>query len=336
MEEEPAGSHPLLVEVGALGSPPTVVEAEPAGIHPLLEEVEMEPAGIHPLLEEVEMEPAGIHPLLEEVEMEPAGIHPLLEEVEMEPAGIHPLLEEVRAASCPPMAVENEQKVVHPQRWRQNQQIFTLCWWKWEQPAVLPDEAPAALLLLVEVAEAEAAPAALLLLVEVATAGILPTLLEIWVLDLWASPSWAVAARAPPFWVLDARVPPFWALYARAPPTRALVRPLHNSGRDSWQTDVFGRRGGTPAMSGTRHPLAPRAGQTPTVGLAPELDHLSTSGLSDAVVSTLQNARASSRGALHVFRQDPAKQQAVGVSVHQQRATKEPKDRKVLWQLQRL
>ncbi|MGH0135292.1 UNVERIFIED_CONTAM: hypothetical protein FKN15_000858 [Acipenser sinensis] len=190
----------------------------------------------------------------------------------MEPAGIHPLLVEVRAASCPPMAVENEQKVqgrnpwaergrlpcadrgragailylaveveevVHPQRWRQNQQIFTLCWWKWEQPAVLPDEAPAALLLLVEVAEAEAAPAALLLLVEVATAGILPTLLEIWVLDLWASPSWAVAARAPPFWVLDARVPPFWALYARAPPTRALVRPLHNSGRDSWQTDDF-------------------------------------------------------------------------------------------------
>ncbi|MGH0160561.1 UNVERIFIED_CONTAM: hypothetical protein FKN15_039460 [Acipenser sinensis] len=47
-------------------------------------------------------------------------------------------------------------------------------------------------------------------------------------------------------------------------------------------------------QSGKRHPLAPRTGQTPTVGLSPEQDCLSALGLSDAVVSTLQNAKASS------------------------------------------
>ena len=36
---EPAGIHPLLVEVGGASSPPTAVKAEPAGIHPLLVEV---------------------------------------------------------------------------------------------------------------------------------------------------------------------------------------------------------------------------------------------------------------------------------------------------------
>ncbi|MGH0145589.1 UNVERIFIED_CONTAM: hypothetical protein FKN15_043303 [Acipenser sinensis] len=151
---EPAGIHPLLVEVGGASSPPTAVKAEPAGIHPLLVEVggasspptavKAEPAGIHPLLVEVggasspptavKAEPAGIHPLLVEVggasspptavKAEPAGIHPLLVEVggasspptavKAEPAGIHPLLVEVGGASSPPTAVKAEPAGIHP------------------------------------------------------------------------------------------------------------------------------------------------------------------------------------------------------------------------------
>ncbi|MGH0174263.1 UNVERIFIED_CONTAM: hypothetical protein FKN15_067613 [Acipenser sinensis] len=55
-------------------------------------------------------------------------------------------------------------------------------------------------------------------------------------------------------------------------------------------------------QSGERQSLAPRTGQTPTVGLTPEQDPLSTLELLDTVVSTLQNARASSTGALHAYK----------------------------------
>ncbi|MGH0121426.1 UNVERIFIED_CONTAM: hypothetical protein FKN15_073971 [Acipenser sinensis] len=47
VKAEPAGIHPLLVEVGGASSPPTAVEVEPAGIHPLLVEVaEVEAMGL--------------------------------------------------------------------------------------------------------------------------------------------------------------------------------------------------------------------------------------------------------------------------------------------------
>ena len=47
VEVEPAGIHPLLVEVGGASSPPTAVEVEPAGIHPLLVDVaEVEAMGL--------------------------------------------------------------------------------------------------------------------------------------------------------------------------------------------------------------------------------------------------------------------------------------------------
>ncbi|MGH0138076.1 UNVERIFIED_CONTAM: hypothetical protein FKN15_078038 [Acipenser sinensis] len=55
-------------------------------------------------------------------------------------------------------------------------------------------------------------------------------------------------------------------------------------------------------QSDARHPLAPRTGQTPAVGMAPEQDRLSALGLSDAVVSTLQNYRASSTRALYAYK----------------------------------
>ncbi len=64
---------------------------------------------------------------------------------------------------------------------------------------------------------------------------------------------------------------------------------------------------GDPAVHGStqpgeRHPLAPRTGQTPAVGLAPERDRLSALGLSDTVVSTLQKARASSTRELYAYK----------------------------------
>ncbi|MGH0150712.1 UNVERIFIED_CONTAM: hypothetical protein FKN15_018144 [Acipenser sinensis] len=69
IEAEPAGIHPLLVEVGGASSPPMAIEAEPAGIHPLLLDV----GGASNPPTAVEAEPAGIHPLLvEEAEAAPA------------------------------------------------------------------------------------------------------------------------------------------------------------------------------------------------------------------------------------------------------------------------
>ncbi|MGH0165117.1 UNVERIFIED_CONTAM: hypothetical protein FKN15_048328 [Acipenser sinensis] len=56
-------------------------------------------------------------------------------------------------------------------------------------------------------------------------------------------------------------------------------------------------------QSDERHPLALSTRQTPTVGLAPERDCLSALGLSDAVVSTLQNARAFFKRSLYAGNQ---------------------------------
>ncbi|MGH0144952.1 UNVERIFIED_CONTAM: hypothetical protein FKN15_004436 [Acipenser sinensis] len=47
LRAEPAGIHPLLVEVGGASSPPTIMKVEPAGINPLLVEVaEVEAMGL--------------------------------------------------------------------------------------------------------------------------------------------------------------------------------------------------------------------------------------------------------------------------------------------------
>ncbi|MGH0171404.1 UNVERIFIED_CONTAM: hypothetical protein FKN15_006337 [Acipenser sinensis] len=67
VEAEPAGTLPLLAEVGATHSPPTEVEVEPAGTLPLLAEV----GSTHSPPTEVEVEPAGTLPLL--VETPPLG-----------------------------------------------------------------------------------------------------------------------------------------------------------------------------------------------------------------------------------------------------------------------
>ncbi|MGH0178370.1 UNVERIFIED_CONTAM: hypothetical protein FKN15_077218 [Acipenser sinensis] len=67
LETEPAGIHPLLVEVGGASSPPTAIEAEPGGIHPLLvkvAEAEAAPAALLLAVEVVVAEAAGILPLL--------------------------------------------------------------------------------------------------------------------------------------------------------------------------------------------------------------------------------------------------------------------------------
>ncbi|MGH0145977.1 UNVERIFIED_CONTAM: hypothetical protein FKN15_049787 [Acipenser sinensis] len=137
VEVEVAGIHPLLVEVGGAGSPPTAAEAEPAGSHPLL--VELGAASCSPTV--VETEPAGIHPLLVEV----VGASSPPTAAEAEPAGIHPLLVEVAETEAAPAAL-----------------LLVV-------EAAETEAAPAALLLqAVEVAETEAVPAALLLLVEAA------------------------------------------------------------------------------------------------------------------------------------------------------------------------
>ncbi|MGH0123058.1 UNVERIFIED_CONTAM: hypothetical protein FKN15_047468 [Acipenser sinensis] len=64
VEAEPAGIHPLLVELGAVSSPPMTLETEPAGIHPLLVEVAEAEAALAALLLVGEAEGAGILPLL--------------------------------------------------------------------------------------------------------------------------------------------------------------------------------------------------------------------------------------------------------------------------------
>ncbi|MGH0130300.1 UNVERIFIED_CONTAM: hypothetical protein FKN15_045732 [Acipenser sinensis] len=160
VDVEPAGIHPLLVEVGGASSPPTAAEAEPAGIHPLLVEV----GGASSPPTAAEAEPAGIHPLLVEV----GGASSPPTAAEAEPAGIHSLLVEVAEAEATPAALP--------------------------LAVVETEVAPAALLLAVVETEAEAALAALLLVVEAEAAGILPLLLEAWALDARAhgsSPSGA-------------------------------------------------------------------------------------------------------------------------------------------------
>ncbi|MGH0127285.1 UNVERIFIED_CONTAM: hypothetical protein FKN15_068513 [Acipenser sinensis] len=149
MEMEPAGIHPLLVDVGVVSCPPTALEMEPAGIHPLLVEV----GGASSPPSTVEMEPAGIHPLLVEVGV--ASSPPTA--AEAEPAGIHRLLVELGEASCSPTTVETEPAGIHP--------LLVEVAEAEAAPAALPlavvetEAAPAALLLVV--VETEAAPAAL-------------------------------------------------------------------------------------------------------------------------------------------------------------------------------
>ncbi|MGH0168930.1 UNVERIFIED_CONTAM: hypothetical protein FKN15_063721 [Acipenser sinensis] len=96
----PAGTLPLLMEVGATNSPPTEVEVASAGILPLLVEVGVTKSP--PMT--VEVAPAGILPVLAEV----GATHSPPMEVEAEPAGILPLLVEVGATHSPPTAVEVE------------------------------------------------------------------------------------------------------------------------------------------------------------------------------------------------------------------------------------
>ncbi|MGH0140305.1 UNVERIFIED_CONTAM: hypothetical protein FKN15_030255 [Acipenser sinensis] len=105
------------------------------------------------------------------VEVEPAGIHSLLVEVEMEPAGIHPLLVEVGGAS---RTSRHSPSAGGGGRGKQNQQAFTLCWWRWEGQAEPAGIHP----LLVEVGGASRTMAPLPLVLETMARAPLPLALE--------------------------------------------------------------------------------------------------------------------------------------------------------------
>ncbi|MGH0126835.1 UNVERIFIED_CONTAM: hypothetical protein FKN15_007156 [Acipenser sinensis] len=107
VEVEPAGIHPLLLELGGASSPPTAVEAKPAGIHPLLVEVAA-PAALLMVVEVGEAEAAPAALLLAgevlETEAAPAALLLAVESAEAEAAHAALLLAvEVPVADPEPM-----------------------------------------------------------------------------------------------------------------------------------------------------------------------------------------------------------------------------------------
>ncbi|MGH0120801.1 UNVERIFIED_CONTAM: hypothetical protein FKN15_065137 [Acipenser sinensis] len=193
------------------GPCPKAVEAEPAGIHPLLVEVaeaEAAPAALLLAVEVVEAEaaPTALLLVVEAVEVEEteAALAALLLVVEAEAAGILPLLLEAWALDArisPLWALD----AWAPPFWALD---------AWAPPLWVMDAwAPPFWAL-----DAHAPPFWALNARTPPFWALDALAPPFWALDARAPPFWALDAQAPPFWALDARVPPFWALDARAPP----------------------------------------------------------------------------------------------------------------------